>query len=521
MGAIFADGSSTNSENMNNRTYEASMDRFHETRSMGASLAGCQIVTNPVMVLQWSVWIRKLFSFWRPHNGSHWRSVLDGAAKLEDYLELNGLGRDVSENRARIPIEILPRTFLDAFEAAKRLGVDYLWIDSLCIIQEGDQLKDWNKEAPTMKNVYSNACFNICASWGSEIGGLFTKRDPAMFQPAMFEMSSKKGGKKLLLLLFMEDGTDGAWEELVEFSPLNSRGWAFQERLLAPRNIFFCKEMVLYECYEQRWIESMGSDVVVWDPFPWGIWPRDIISGHNIKTLLPTVGEDIYYTWWCLVKEYSGTKLTFAEDRLAAVAGIAQRFSALLGDDVYVAGLWLSRLSLDMLWQNVQEPEVNGPSSRPIQLTFSWISGHQVTLHKDHLQKRGLHQVAIMQMGEFDEKFVLPQITCVKWRTSADRDAEEYSFSEDMIMLPSTPSIEIMVRCVLRPMILRRGPKNLHVFPVDVVAVPEEQDMEALREREISSTNSQFFFVSAILDFAATETDISVLNASGRLFYVP
>jgi hypothetical protein len=184
-----------------------------------------------------------------------------------------------------------------------------------------------------------------------------------MVQHTPFEMVSKKGRRKVFLVLSTDEC--GAWEELVERSPLNSRGWAFQERLLAPRNIFFCKGMVLYECCEQRWSESTGLDVVPWNPV-----------------------------------------------------------------------------------------------------------------------------------------------------------AEEYLFSEDIIMLPSTPSIEIMVRGVLRRMILQRGPRKLHVFPVGVVAVPEEQDMEALREREYSSTIGPSF-VSAMLDLAVTETDISVLNASGRLFYVP
>jgi hypothetical protein len=326
-----------------------------------------------------------------------------------------------------------------------------------------------------------------------------------MVQHTSFEMVSKKGRRKVFLVLSTDEC--GAWEELVERSPLNSRGWAFQERLLAPRNIFFCKGMVLYECCEQRWSESTGLDVVPWNPVLKCEFRGDIISTPNIKTLLPAIGEDIYQTWWYLVEKYSGTRLTFAEDRLAAVAGIAQRFSALLEDDVYVAGLWLSRLALDMLWQNGEE--VNDISSRPTQLTFSWISGYQVTLMENHMGK-----------GELDEMFVLPQITCVKWRTSADTDAEEYLFSEDIIMLPSTPSIEIMVRGVLRRMILQRGPRKLHVFPVGVVAVPEEQDMEALREREYSSTIGPSF-VSAMLDLAVTETDISVLNASGRLFYVP
>lgn len=52
---------------------------------------------------------------------------------------------NLSSWRRRIPTEILPQTSLDALQAAKRLGIDYFWIDSLCIIQEEDQHKDWKQ----------------------------------------------------------------------------------------------------------------------------------------------------------------------------------------------------------------------------------------------------------------------------------------------------------------------------------------------------------------------------------------
>lgn len=419
-----------------------------------------------------------------------------------------------------IPTEILPRTFLDAVRAAKRLGINYLWIDCLCIIQEGDSLEDWKKEAPTMQDVYSNSSFNICASWGPEIGGLFATRDPSKVEPASFEMRSELGQKKVFLLVSTEEG-DGTWEELVEHSPLASRGWVFQERLLTPRNIFFCKEIVLYECYQQRWSESIGKDVEHLDPDLQreSAAHDDIDSSPNIKTLLPTSsltsGEDIYETWYDLVERYSGTKVTFTEDRLAAAAGIAQRFSKLLKNDVYVAGLWLSRLSLDMLWRNadvILDPGLHDASPRPTQLTFSWISGYRIVIE--------------VKTGDWaDEKFILPQIACVKWRTHEDMAAEDYLSSEDIFMLPSKPIIEIKVRGILKRMILRRGPQSFYASPVGAIAVSKlRQDLEALwalRERERDRLGSQRADVTVVLDFAASRTDISVLNDSGTLFYVP
>ncbi|CAH0028423.1 unnamed protein product [Clonostachys rhizophaga] len=230
-----------------------------------------------------------------------------------------------------------------------------------------------------------------------------------MVQNVLLEMTSQKGQQKGVLLA--ESHLE--WGNLVEDSPLISRGWAFQERLLAPRNIFFCKEIVFYECYEKHWSESTGLDLVPWNSFLDGEVVGNDTPTCTFKILLPTIGRDIYQTWYELVEAYCLTKLTFAEDRLAAVA--------------------------------------------------------------------------------------------------------EYLFSENIIMLPSTPSIEIMVRGVLKRMILRRGPKRFQVFPV---AVPEaEQDMEALQKPAEDVPPHRF--PEATLDFAATETDIFVLNNSGKLFYVP
>jgi len=53
----------------------------------------------------------------------------------------------------------------DTMKFARRLGIQYLWIDALCIIQEGDNGDDWEREALLMDKVYCNAYCNISATW--------------------------------------------------------------------------------------------------------------------------------------------------------------------------------------------------------------------------------------------------------------------------------------------------------------------------------------------------------------------
>jgi len=65
------------------------------------------------------------------------------------------------EVKQSIPIRRLPRNFRDAVETCRRLGIQYVWIDSLCILQ--DSTEDWQKEALEMHRVYRNAEVTIIA----------------------------------------------------------------------------------------------------------------------------------------------------------------------------------------------------------------------------------------------------------------------------------------------------------------------------------------------------------------------
>lgn len=65
------------------------------------------------------------------------------------------------ERKTSIPLATIPKTILDAITVTRRLGIRYLWVDSLCIIQ--DDVDDWTKEAARMGDVYMNAVCTIAA----------------------------------------------------------------------------------------------------------------------------------------------------------------------------------------------------------------------------------------------------------------------------------------------------------------------------------------------------------------------
>jgi hypothetical protein len=141
----------------------------------------------------------------------------------------------------------LPRTFQDAIKAARGLSVRYLWIDSLCIIQ--DDQEDWKREATRMQQVFSNANYVIAASsaGSSAEGFLETRREERPF----VTLRSSSGA-----ITYICKFIDNFGKEMEE-APLNKRGWVLQERALARRSIHFTSNQVYLECGDGVHCESL------------------------------------------------------------------------------------------------------------------------------------------------------------------------------------------------------------------------------------------------------------------------
>ena len=75
-----------------------------------------------------------------------------------------------------LPYNILPKTIRDALEVVQNLGLESVWIDSLCIIQEGDD-SDKKRELATMMRVYQNAKVTISAASASSCRQGFLEED--------------------------------------------------------------------------------------------------------------------------------------------------------------------------------------------------------------------------------------------------------------------------------------------------------------------------------------------------------
>lgn len=277
--------------------------------------------------------------------------------------------------RQEIPSSSLPRTFLDAMEVARRLGVRYIWIDSLCIIQ--DSRADWLKEAALMHQVYSGSLCNISATSGRESSlGLFVKRDPSLLLPCRIDMSWDDGPESS----YQVDHTS-FWASQVLEASLNQRAWVVQERLLSPRVLHFGHQQILWECREldaaEKYPEKLPLVLASGQGFYKAIDPLTDDPHHNKNT------EDqklrIYQGWYRILGTYSDSLLTMPEDKLVAISGIARKVQTIMPDNRYVAGLWLGYLPSQLLWFVKDCKQCNGePSIRqetPYRApSFSWAS---------------------------------------------------------------------------------------------------------------------------------------------------
>jgi hypothetical protein len=295
-----------------------------------------------------------------------------------DRAQLKLTTNNMDTLREGISLSDLPQTFQDAIEIANQLGVSYLWIDRLCIIQ--DDSEDWRREAAAMGKVYKNSLLTINAAVGDgDNVGCFLRRDPARVALIPTKVpSSKSRSSSPAWAVIRAD----FWRFNVDWAPTNQRGWVLQERILSPRVVYFSTEQVLWECRQLRACESFPEGV---EPFFCGSHPGRIVQDKAevmLKDLLP--GKQLNYYgarshlmklgyWSGIVKAYSGCALTFKSDKLIALSGIAREVHNMLRTD-YLAGLWANQLPYTLLWW----PATSGParyaSQEYVAPSWSWAS---------------------------------------------------------------------------------------------------------------------------------------------------
>jgi len=252
-----------------------------------------------------------------------------------------------------VGIETLPQTLKDTVQITKALGLQYLWIDALCIIQ--DDREDWLREAPLMHGVYLGCYLNISATASADTSqGLFRTRPRWWCTPGFTYLGDDPHG-----IMF----SSSRWNP-VRHGPLNGRAWTLQERILSPRILHFCETEIFWECHSLRASESSPRGIFQ----NWTNAERffDVTSFNSPRNL-----DD----WLELVRNYANRKLTIPEDRLMAISSVARLFMDNCGlkEDDYIVGIWRPHFSRNLLWFRPAPDATPWSTASPIP-SWSWAS---------------------------------------------------------------------------------------------------------------------------------------------------
>ncbi|KAH8802622.1 heterokaryon incompatibility protein-domain-containing protein [Xylogone sp. PMI_703] len=245
-----------------------------------------------------------------------------------------------------IPWSLLPKTFQDAVSIARKLDLQYIWIDSLCIIQ--DSKKDWEIESSKMGDIYRRSFITIAAVLSSDSrGGCFSKTAPDKC------LSIEEKGHLGTFVGVRECHT----MDKIDDSPLFTRAWVYQERLLSRRLLYCARNELQVGCQESFQCECASPTIhphTVADYRQQNVTSNKKafnITPHSVSHESDRHASDVilYRNWRDMVMVYSKLKLTKEEDKLPALSACANLMGKSLGDK-YLAGLWRKFLMEGLLW---------------------------------------------------------------------------------------------------------------------------------------------------------------------------
>lgn len=225
-----------------------------------------------------------------------------------------------------IPIDTLPQTVRDAIVIVRKLGIQYLWVDALCILQgsHGETQKDWEIESEKMADIYSRAFLTILAALASSA------------HDGVLQSRANQAGRHCLFPYKFSDGSVIGFVSVVG-EPLDNWAWVYQEHEFSTRILRYGTNEMSWKCKSAGWNETK------WD------------SAEPLRTTISNPMNYVsMYNWMAIVTNYSSRKLTRITNKLTALAGIATAFQAQRGG-CFIAGMWYDKryknLGQDLLEQ--------------------------------------------------------------------------------------------------------------------------------------------------------------------------
>ncbi|KAK4652112.1 hypothetical protein QC762_608270 [Podospora pseudocomata] len=303
----------------------------------------------------------------------------------------------------------LTKTFQDAITVTRALGVKYIWIDSLCIVQwDGEKAPgDFKTEGQLMHLVYRNSFLNLAGADSKDGSqGLFRSYEKNPRQRVLHEPVKIEGGRGIAAEWYILP--KDYWRHELLDKILYTRGWVFQERMLAPRILHFSTHQLLWDCATLSASESLPQglprqiDTISATERHWRerlLLMRSTPANQPALIRAGTADDSLETFWIDSVRNYTRCELTnYISDRLQAIWGVAKVVRDGLREkgswdendhqeEEYAAGLWSKNLYLQLAWRVVNprsREETRLPGLQGIHPSWSWAS----TIGEISLQSR-------------------------------------------------------------------------------------------------------------------------------------
>jgi hypothetical protein len=252
----------------------------------------------------------------------------------------------------------LPATIQDSLTLINRLGLKYLWVDQICIVQpirdgtKHSDGEDWDLEGQRMHIVYGNAVFTLSAgSSESSTDGLFRPRKAWTYPVVPFYLEGE-------WLVNIEPSLGNVRVE----APLSKRAWVLQEERLSPRMLYFCGQRTYWSCSVRQYAETQSwakalTESIAKPPLE----SKETIEPSNIQQFLALrhVGDKqaLHDAWQELIQDYCLRNITLSSDRFRAISGLAAQYLSVfvtkdntIWSQQYLAGLWRKSFAEDLTW---------------------------------------------------------------------------------------------------------------------------------------------------------------------------
>ncbi|KAI0870372.1 heterokaryon incompatibility protein-domain-containing protein [Hypoxylon argillaceum] len=335
-----------------------------------------------------------------------------------NYQPLRALLSTRQSLKEGIPFSQLSAVFQDAIQVCLHMKIDYLWIDSLCIIQNDE--KDWEKESAKMCDYYENAIFTISASSSRDGSVPFLRQRSEVWRPQYFQYIESSG--RPINVISQRIALTGGYlsttrQAIEDGDVLATRAWTFQEGLLSKRVLYYTGAKLFWACRSSKMEEDKRQP---------SINSADQLCSRELSSL----GKDANKLWRSLISQFSSRDLTYPTDCLPALSGVATKFERQLNWE-YVAGLWKEDLPLSLTWAVSRRKDDPTPPrsmhSEYIAPSWSWASVGQsiyfpgildyynserfMTVEEVHCKPAGLNALGRVASGQLVLRGIIFEIS--------------------------------------------------------------------------------------------------------------